>query len=472
MWWLSFDGKLSLPFNESDCLLLSTIGNSQSGELFSVGLGLEPRGLLLAAAGHYQTYGRMATELEALTRWLGEALARHLARFEPIQRQRRKLLQRVQKRRESYLRHLRGNSDGWELRRQLERVLADCARLPRQAKPKRLLKRWISTDLLEQLVRLSARELVSATMFPEPLTRTAVASVEETGDSLAAEQVEAAEQVDAPEALTEKPAALGARIEEKPPTATDSASVETARLPSEGPHLVAFQRLLQTEKLAALRQLAYGASHEINNPLANIAMRAELLLREEVEEQRCRKLQVIRQQALRAHEMISDLMLFANPPRPVLEEIDPASWLEELALELASDVQLAGGDLTASCGISQPIVVDPSQLAEVTRALVRNSLEAQPVGAKVIIRLDCDETGYHSLEVSDNGPGIIDEVARHMFDPFYSSREAGRGLGFGLSKAWRIAESHAGSLDCLSRHPGQTRFRFRWPRLSLPARAA
>ena len=75
-----------------------------------------------------------------------------------------------------------------------------------------------------------------------------------------------------------------------------------------------YQHQLETDKLAALKQLAYGASHEINNPLANIATRAQTMLGDETHPEKRNKLATIYQQAMRAHEMISDMMLFAHPP--------------------------------------------------------------------------------------------------------------------------------------------------------------
>jgi signal transduction histidine kinase len=126
--------------------------------------------------------------------------------------------------------------------------------------------------------------------------------------------------------------------------------------------------------------------------------------------------------------------------------------------------------IEAATGISA--VGDPVQLAEAVQALIRNSLEAQPSGVRIRLTAGEDAQGATYFEVSDNGPGIRDEIARHMFDPFFSGREAGRGLGFGLPKAWRIAESHGGQLFCLNRAAGQTLFRLSWPRLQVPARAA
>src|SRR4029078_709927 len=76
-----------------------------------------------------------------------------------------------------------------------------------------------------------------------------------------------------------------------------------------------FDVQLERAKLDAMKELAYGASHEINNPLANIAARAQTLLDDEEDPGRRQKLVAIHRQAMRAHEMISDLMLFARPPK-------------------------------------------------------------------------------------------------------------------------------------------------------------
>jgi signal transduction histidine kinase len=62
--------------------------------------------------------------------------------------------------------------------------------------------------------------------------------------------------------------------------------------------------------------------------------------------------------------------------------------------------------------------------------------------------------GEVEIRVADNGPGILPEHRRHLFDPFYSSRQAGRGLGFGLSKCWRIVTNHGGRIEVQS-EPGQ-----------------
>lgn len=236
---------------------------------------------------------------------------------------------------------------------------------------------------------------------------------------------------------------------------------------------VDFERRLELEKIESLKELAYGAGHEINNPLANISARAQTLIKEEFDPERRRKLASIHAQALRAHEMIADMMFFARPPQPVLAEVDLVALIAELlpairSLAAAQQTSLAWSTPDA------PIIVqaDRAQLAVALRALCNNALEALQSGGELRIELEKtggargeeSATGAASistpcvkLRVVDNGPGIPPEVRKHLFDPFYSGREAGRGLGLGLCKCWRIAELHGGSIDVASQS-GSTRF--------------
>ena len=209
-----------------------------------------------------------------------------------------------------------------------------------------------------------------------------------------------------------------------------------------------FSAQLERAKLEAMKELAYGASHEINNPLANIAARAQTLLRDESCEQRRQALQAIHQQAMRAHEMISDLMLFARPPHLVIEPVDLAELLRGVADGLEHECQRR--DIRLSLQLpTTPCVVqgDAQQLAVALAALGTNSTEAIGHGGVIEINLKMvDADGMAAIEVADTGPGISAEVRRHLFDPFYSGREAGRGLGFGLSKCWRIVTDHGGTI--------------------------
>jgi signal transduction histidine kinase len=214
--------------------------------------------------------------------------------------------------------------------------------------------------------------------------------------------------------------------------------------------LTDFQGRLEREKLESLKELAYGASHEINNPLANITSRAQTLLADEEDAERRRKLTTIHRQAMRAHEMIADLMLFARPPKLNLARCEVGQLVSRVVdqqrdLARQHSVELAC-ELT---GEPINVLADETQLAVAVHAVVKNALEAVADGGRVSVAVRPIEiAGLRRAEIAvrDDGPGISDEVRRHMFDPFYSGREAGRGLGFGLSKCWRIVTDHGGQV--------------------------
>jgi signal transduction histidine kinase len=226
-----------------------------------------------------------------------------------------------------------------------------------------------------------------------------------------------------------------------------------------------FDRVLLSEKLDSMRELAYGASHEINNPLANISSRAQTLLRDETDPERRRKLATINSQAFRAHEMIADMMLFAKPPDLVRENVNLPELIAQVLEELSDQADEQGTALIVTgTGSDCWLSADATHLSVALRALCRNSLEAIGAGGQVTISLVANDDVVE-LSVIDTGPGISQEVRRHLFDPFYSGREAGRGLGFGLSKCWRIVELHGGTIEVGSDDGEQTRFTIRLPRL-------
>ena len=211
-----------------------------------------------------------------------------------------------------------------------------------------------------------------------------------------------------------------------------------------------FDRRLEQEKLASLKELAYGASHEINNPLANISARSQTLLRDETDPERRRKLTSIRDQAMRAHEMIADLMLFAQPPPMVPELCKLGQLVMQIVEELADRALQRSVALIVRIDRDEVMVHgDATQLAVAIRGVIVNALEAVGDEGRVEVLVNAVGPGHQlaRIVVSDDGPGISEEIRPHIFDPFFSGREAGRGLGFGLSKCWRIVNDHRGQLD-------------------------
>ena len=243
-----------------------------------------------------------------------------------------------------------------------------------------------------------------------------------------------------------------------------------------------YQHQLETEKLAAMKQLAYGASHEINNPLANIATRAQTMLGAETHPEKRNKLATIYQQAMRAHEMISDMMLFAHPPATCVTTVSLRQVMRRFIGQLEDCKPQKEEAIETNVFIGphfDHIAVDVTQFLVVLQMLVRNSKEAiratkNAVG-EIEIRAELVDrtapglprrlqlgpvTRFLQVSVEDNGIGVDAQVRRHLFDPFFSGREAGRGLGFGLSKTWRIVEQHGGEIVLDEAHPANQGARF------------
>jgi two-component system NtrC family sensor kinase len=202
---------------------------------------------------------------------------------------------------------------------------------------------------------------------------------------------------------------------------------------------------LHEARLRSLAELAAGAGHEINNPLAVISGRAQLLLAREEDVGRRESLEAIVRQVRRVYDVLTGLMQFARPPKPTVESVDVAGLLAVAAAE--------GRDLATARGVSveaaRPtglwVTADPMQARTALIALVRNAVEAAPAGGWVRLTAAAD-AGRVLLAVEDSGPGPTPAQRDHLFDPFYSGRPAGRGRGLGLPTAWRLARGQGGDV--------------------------
>jgi signal transduction histidine kinase len=215
-----------------------------------------------------------------------------------------------------------------------------------------------------------------------------------------------------------------------------------------------FSEVLETEKLSAVAEFAAGAGHEINNPLAIIGGRAQLLLKDESDPERRRELALMIAQVKRAHEMIADIRLFARPPKPEPESLDLIELVDALVADLTPQVVEQASTIRRT-GEDGPLDIeaDPAQVNVALRAMCKNALEA--IGHSGHIEVEVESSDDQAvIRVSDDGPGILPDERVHLFDPFYSSRQAGRGLGTGLSKCWRIVTGHGGKIDVDS-EPGE-----------------
>jgi signal transduction histidine kinase len=221
---------------------------------------------------------------------------------------------------------------------------------------------------------------------------------------------------------------------------------------------------LHEAKLAALAELAAGAGHEINNPLAVISGTAQRLFRTEPDPERGESLQTIVRQTHRIAGILRDLMQFARPSRPEPGLVAAAELLETVREDLAPFAADRGVRLELAGGSSLILEGDPKQLQHSLRAVVRNAVEATPPDGWV--RVTCEEAraGLATITVEDSGVGLSEEALKHAFDPFFSGRSAGRGRGLGLPTAWRLAHLNGGDLQHTSPPGGPTRFTFTFRR--------
>ena len=215
-------------------------------------------------------------------------------------------------------------------------------------------------------------------------------------------------------------------------------------------------------RLEALAEFAAGAGHEINNPLATIIGRAQLLLRDEQDAGRRQALEAIGGQAYRIRDMIGDAMLFARPPLGRCQSLDLSAAVQVVVDSFAETAQSRGCAVRTALADSVTVWADPEQLSVVVSCLLRNALEAIEDGGQVCVETAGAADGSR-LVVSDSGNGLSAEERQHLFDPFFSGRQAGRGLGFGLSKCWRIVSNHGGWIECESSPDCPTTFIVSWP---------
>lgn len=227
--------------------------------------------------------------------------------------------------------------------------------------------------------------------------------------------------------------------------------------------------LPDADRLAALAEFAAGAGHEINNPLATIIGRAQQLLREEADPQRRQALALIAAQAYRIRDMIGDVMLFARPPRPELQPVPLCATLRQVMARLEGDLSAANCrvELTAAPDTENlSVLADPAQFAVVASELLRNAWQAlQPAGGVVqlVVARESHTPPSAVWQVIDHGKGFSELERRHAFDPFFSGRQAGRGLGFGLCKVARIVDLHGGTVRIESAEGGPTTVTVHWP---------
>jgi signal transduction histidine kinase len=222
---------------------------------------------------------------------------------------------------------------------------------------------------------------------------------------------------------------------------------------------------LRAQKLRSLAEFSAGAAHEINNPLAVISGQAQYLISHEMDPARQRSLQTIITQTQRIHQVLTDLMQFARPNRPQRQLVNVHNLIHEVVLSLGDlathkEIRLICAEPEATIHLT----VDPRQLRTALECLLRNAIEAAPARGWASIRVTSSSADRLEFVVEDNGIGPSPSQCEHLFDPFYSGRQAGRGRGLGLPTAWRLARENGGDVRWDENSGGPTRFTLSLPR--------
>lgn len=218
--------------------------------------------------------------------------------------------------------------------------------------------------------------------------------------------------------------------------------------------LVQSEAVLEKQsKLAALGTLAAGIAHEIRNPLTSVKARLYTLDKHLETPALARKdAQIIGTEISRLERIVQDVLSFARPSEPELKPLSTQALLRDVQSLMAPSLENQRVQLALQPGADAWVSGDAAHLKQVLINLVRNAAEAADGPGHVTLRARTDQARLGGtlreaviLEVIDTGRGIPPEVEKHLFDPFFSTKETGTGLG--LSIAARIIEKHGGILQ-------------------------
>ena len=218
-----------------------------------------------------------------------------------------------------------------------------------------------------------------------------------------------------------------------------------------------------------IAQLAGGLAHEIRNPLSTMRLNLDLLAEDfrdpanDRERRALQKIDRVRKESHRLEGLLEDFLRFIRVGALPESPADLNAVVEDIR-DFCEPQSLAQGIVTRSQADPElpkvPLHVDAFKQAILN--LVRNAQHAMPDGGELILRTRFDRVeGFAVLDVIDTGPGIAPEALPRVFEPFFSTRARGTGLGLPLTR--RIVEAHGGSIDLESERGKGTQFTIRLP---------
>jgi PAS domain S-box-containing protein len=224
-------------------------------------------------------------------------------------------------------------------------------------------------------------------------------------------------------------------------------------------------QLIQSEKMAAIGQLAAGIAHEIRNPLG-IIMNALYDLREivdvsnpEVKED----LRIAREEMDRVQAIINNLLEFSRESRAELEPVDVNDLLRKTLQLMSKSLQNSDVRVVTEFGALGTCRANQNALRQVFLNLITNAVQAMPSGGELRLRTAALPGGRIQLEVSDTGVGIPAEHLRDIFNPFFTTKAPGQGTGLGLSVVHSVVKRYQGDIQVRSQVDRGTTFTIEFP---------
>jgi two-component system sensor kinase FixL len=213
------------------------------------------------------------------------------------------------------------------------------------------------------------------------------------------------------------------------------------------------ERMIRSERLAALGQVVAEISHEIKNPLMLIGGFARQLIKETKDEKALKKLNIISEEVMRLESLLKDMKTFYLPRTLKAEEVDINSLLQEIHDLTRSDCRAKKIQTHFKTHGGRAVVKgDREKLKQVFLNLVTNSTEAMENGGRLSMESDVHEDRVE-VRIADEGCGIPEKEREKIFSPFYTTKRHGTGLGLSISKS--IIEEHAGSTFTVESEEGK-----------------
>ncbi|WP_321370680.1 ATP-binding protein [uncultured Desulfuromusa sp.] len=203
------------------------------------------------------------------------------------------------------------------------------------------------------------------------------------------------------------------------------------------------EELKRTDRLAAVGRLAAGMAHEIRNPLASISGSVQLLMEaEHAQEEDLKLMKIVVKEADRLNGLLTDFLGFARPQKLQKQPVNVAAVLNQLTEMLATDLRFKEIDIVQNYPDECTIVLDQGQVLQALWDLAVNSVEAMQGHGQLVFGTITNP--LPAIFVEDSGPGIADEIKERIFEPFFSTKEKGTGLG--LASVYSVLDAHGGSV--------------------------